>query len=107
MCRAAQHAPTFFCAATLHDSLFLGRVGWHLRHKADKAPGVTSMRPVGAVTMPLAMQSHEMDNIELKILAKQEKRHQLLAHFSSSEGNKAKSEPKEGAHLGLQGRDSI
>lgn len=59
----------------------LGRAGWHLRHKADKAPGVTSMRPVGAVTMPLAMQSYEMDNIALNILAKQEKRHQLFAHF--------------------------
>ncbi|MEQ2294668.1 hypothetical protein AMECASPLE_006280 [Ameca splendens] len=45
------------------------------------------MRPVGAVTIPLAMKSDKMDNTALNISTTQEKRLQLLTHVS--EGNKA------------------
>lgn len=76
-----QHAHTVFGAATLHDSLFWEAHGWHLRHKADKALGVTSMRPVGAITMPLAVQSYNMDNTAHSLLAKTQRRHQLFAQF--------------------------
>lgn len=68
----------------------LGSARWHLRHRADKALRVTSMRPVGAVTMPPAMKSDKMDNGVLNIFTKQEKKRlQLLVQFSASEGNKA------------------
>lgn len=65
------HVPsTFFLSSHIAWQFILGSAGWHLRHKADKALCVTSMRPVGSMTMPLAMQSCKMDNTALNILAK-------------------------------------
>lgn len=68
-----RRAPTcsyIFLSCHIAWQFILGSAGWHLRHKADKALGVTSMRPVGAMTMPLAMQCYKMDNTALHILAK-------------------------------------
>lgn len=64
MCYACvlKHAPaTQSHSETLHDGLFWEAQVWHLRHNADKALGVTLMRPVGALTLPLAIQTWKVD----------------------------------------------
>lgn len=46
----------------------------NLRHEADKALVVISVRPVGAMTMPLAVHCYKMDNTEPRFLAGSRKR---------------------------------
>lgn len=73
----ATGAPTrsYYISLSCHTAwqFILGSARWHLRHRADKALRVTSMRPVGAVTTPLAMKWDKMDNMALNISTKQEK----------------------------------
>lgn len=86
-------APTcshIFLSCHIAWQFILGSAGWHLRHKADKALVVTSMRPVGAMRMPLAVQCYKMDNTAPHILAKCEERHQLFAQFHLHRGGKKK-----------------
>lgn len=88
---AGYPAPTCFCiflSCHITWQFILGSAGWHLRHKADKALVVTSMRPVGATRMPLAVRCHKMDNTAPHILAKCEERHQLFAQFRLCRGGK-------------------
>ena len=104
--RGAPTCSYIFLCCHIAWQFILGSAGWHLRHKADKALGVTSMRPVGAMTMPLAMQRYKMDNTELHIkVGKVGKEASAVCTIPSSQGGSEATRHlriwAEGSHLRL------